>query len=639
MKQPIFKRNFNSCTLHRFFLVVLLASGSLFAYPQNTIIGLGALKPYKTISTIKIDGVLDEPIWEKASITDKLFNKQDSIQTYDNTKSYFTYDADNLYIAFKCKVKNTALLSKIKLNKDDQAILKNEWVAFAIDTYNDGIIAYTFFVDVAGNQFDGTLNASKDLSNSFSSNWTSAIQQSLDGYTIEMKIPLITLPVRWNKNGVEMKMLMIRFDKQNNQEIQSPFLDPTEKNKLTHFQKIILHGIHATHPKYLSGVNILERLAYKKSKIDITTLEGRSKGGDASVMDYAIFKKREIDGANKPRMFHYSIQSKSITKAFESTDFLNKYYTENVDFNTLLERSQTTAFLVLQNDTIVYEKYFNGFYRNSIFTSFSIAKSFVSILIGLAIADGYIKSDTDKITTYLPELLKKDIRFSTITISDLVSMRSGLSYSEAGEPSDDDFTYVDPNLRKITIENVRIAEAPGKHWLYNNYNPLLLGLILERTTHKSVSKYLEERLWKKMGGGNASWSLDENGFEKMESGINCSAIDFARFAELLLNNGRYNNIQVVPEDWVQKATQPLSMEQNLNHNVYYSHFWWGKLRGNQEKSNDFFGMGNKGEYVYVCPQKKLIIIRLGLEYGLTTPGAYSWPDLFYQYATDFRTDQ
>ena len=144
-----------------------------------------------------------------------------------------------------------------------------------------------------------------------------------------------------------------------------------------------------------------------------------------------------------------------------------------------------------------------------------------------------------------------------------------------------------------------------------------------------------------MGAGNASWSLDEHGFEKMESGINCSAYDYARFAALILNNGKYNNEQVVPEIWIQKATQPLTTPGDYydlpNHNVYYSYFWWGKFRDSVQNENDFLGLGNKGEYVYVSPRKKLIIIRLGLEYGLPRPSPFSWPALFYQFATDFRT--
>ncbi len=637
MKQTILENNFIFHLRNRFFLQVLLISVTLCAYSQNHSTTFVGIKPLKTLNPIKIDGILDEPIWQKALFSDKMYGESDSTNYFTNTRTYFTYDADNLYIAFKCKVNDTSLLSKTIYEKDDQKILENEWVAFCVDTYNDGIAAYTFIVDPSGNQLDGSLNPTKDLTFSFSSNWTSSVKKEFDGYTVEMKIPLAQLPVQWNRDSVEMNILMLRNDKINNNGlIQKPFLISNTNSVLSQFQKVILEGIHQTYPKNLSGVDISARLAYKKSRIDITTLDGRSRGGDASVMDYVIFKKKDVAGAEQPRMFHYSLQNKRVNQTFENTDYIKNNYPKCNDFDTFLERAQTTAFLVLQNDTIVYEKYFNGFNRNSIFTSFSIAKSFVSTLVGLSIADGYIKSDTDKITSYIPELLKKDPRFSNIAIRDLLCMSSGLAYSEDGKPSDDDYTYIDPNLRKATFENVRIAEAPGKHWLYNNYNPLLLGLILERTTHTSVSKYLEERLWKRMDGGNASWSLDENGFEKMESGINCSSYDYARFAELLLDKGKYNNKQVVPEDWIQKATQPQVNKQNLYQNGYYSYFWWGKLRGNQVNANDFFGMGNKGEYMYVCPQKKLVIIRLGFEYGLATPAAFSWPDLFYQFASNFR---
>jgi CubicO group peptidase (beta-lactamase class C family) len=624
--------------LHKFFLILLLFNASLLANCQEFAVASGRLKPYKAESGIKIDGLLNEPVWQKVLFADRLYESEDSIQPYDNTKTYFTYDADNLYVAFKCKVKDNSLLPKIKLDKDDQTILGNEWVAFCIDTYNDGVLAYVFLVDAAGNQLDLGLNSGKDLTNSFSSEWTSALEIEADVYTIEMKIPLSMLPIRWNRDSVEMSIKMIRNDKQNNKELQKPFLNSKIGNNINQFQKVVLQGIHQTHPINLSGVDISARLAYKKAKIDLGTLLGRCKGGDASVMDYLIFKKRLINGADKPRAFPYSLQTESVCKSFENTDYM-KNYPGNNDFETFLERSQTTAFLVLQNDTIVYERYFNGFNKNSIFTSFSVAKSFVSTLIGTAIEDGYIKCDTDRITTYIPELLTKDSRFSEITIKDLLSMSSGLAYSEDGFPSDADITYQDPDLRKAVLEHVRIAEAPGKHWHYNNYNPLLLGLILERTANMPVSKYIEEKLWKKMGGSNASWSLDEHGFEKMESGINCSAYDYVRFAALLLNNGKYNNTQVVPKAWVQKATQPLNLSEDYydlpKYNIYYSYFWWGKLRASQDHNSDFFGMGNKGEYVYICPQKELIIIRLGFEYGLPTPSSFSWPALFYQFATDF----
>jgi len=617
--------------LNSIYLQMLLTLISINAFSQSLSADTDILRPVKTESAISIDGILNEPFWQKTTFTKQLYDENGQ---YNNTAAYFAYDADNLYAAFRCQINDTSKLSKEHLDKDNEFMLSNDWVAFCIDTYHDGITAYAFLADAAGNELDGALNTpSRDLSFSFSSKWTAAAKTNLDGYTVEMKIPLKNLPVRWNKDSVTMAIQIIRNDKQNNRMVQWP---PTKN--IGKYQTIVLHKINQTHPQNLSGVNITDRLTFKKSKIDVTTLLGRCQGGDASVMDYLIFRKRDINGAEHPRMLHYKMQTEGVKGKFENTSYFKNINT-NVDFETMLERAQTTAFIVFRNDTILYENYFNGFTKDSIFTSFSVAKSFVSTLVGLAISDGFIKSEDDKITEYLPELMKKDTRFSKITIKDLLSMSSGLAYSHDGFPSDDEYTYVSPDLRKATLDNVRISDQPGKHWLYNNYNPLLLGMILERTTGKSVSKYAEDKLWKKMGGSNASWSLDEHGFEKMESGINCNAYDYARFALLLLNKGKYNGIQVIPESWVQKATQPQKKPKGyydylLENNTYYNYLWWGKFRDGQGNANDFFGMGNKGEYVYICPQKKLTIIRLGFEYGFT-PGAMSWPQMFYEFATDF----
>ena len=617
--------------MNTIYIQLFLILISINSFTQNISADTDILRPIKTESAIIIDGKLNEPIWQKTIFTNELYDENGE---YKNTEAHVTYDADNLYAAFSCQINDTSKLNKAHFDKDNELMLTNDWVAFCVDTYNDGINAFAFLADAAGNELDGALNPpTRDLSFSFSSKWTSVVKINQDGYTVEMKIPLENLPVRWDKDSVTMAIQIIRSDKQNKRMVQWP---PTKN--IGEYQNILLHEINQTHPQNLSGVNIEDRLTYKKSKIDITTLMGRCQGGDASVMDYLIFKKREIKGVKNSRVFQYNLQNQHVKKSFEKTTFF-KHLNTNIDFETMLERAQTTAFIVLRNDTILYENYFNGFNKDSIFTSFSVAKSFVSTLVGLAISDGFIKSEDDKITDYLPELKKKDILFSKITIKDLLSMSSGLAYSHDGFPSDDEFTYVSPNLRKATFENVRISDQPGKHWLYNNYNPLLLGMILERTTGKSVSKYAEEKLWKKMEGSNASWSLDEFGFEKMESGINCTAYDYARFALLFLNKGKYKDTQVIPKDWIKKATQPQDRPEEyydylLENNTYYNYLWWGKFREGQENANDFFGMGNKGEYVYICPQKKLTIIRLGFEYGFT-PGAMSWPDMFYEFATDF----
>jgi len=188
---------------------------------------------------------------------------------------------------------------------------------------------------------------------------------------------------------------------------------------------------------------------------------------------------------------------------------------------------------VVKDDGLLYEHYFNGYDHGSTQTSFSVAKSFASALVGIAVDDGTIALD-DPITDYLPKLKERDARFDKITIRHLISMSSGLRYEEQGTPwSDDTETYYAPDLRQLALSDSEIVGPPGELWHYNNFNPLLMGMILERATSQHVAEFMEARLWQPLGAeADASWSLDSvaSGFEKMESGINARAIDFRHSA-------------------------------------------------------------------------------------------------------------
>src|SRR3712207_4491289 len=228
-----------------------------------------------------------------------------------------------------------------------------------------------------------------------------------------------------------------------------------------------------------------------------------------------------------------------------------------------LDASGTTAFLVIHDDKLLYERYFNGYDETSVNTSFSMAKSFASALVGIAIDEGHIKSVNEPITNYIPELLEQDERFEEITIRHLLTMSSGIKYEEGGdlpwsEQADDTKTYYATDLRKLALENTLIEGEPGEYFEYNNYNPLLIGMILERATGMSVSRYLQEKLWKPLGmEADGSWSLDSkrSGFEKMESGVNARARDFGRFGALFAREGSWEGKQLISRGWVEESTR------------------------------------------------------------------------------------
>ncbi len=356
---------------------------------------------------------------------------------------------------------------------------------------------------------------------------------------------------------------------------------------------------------------------------------------ESDVYDYLNnFPKHSLEAA--PMSFYFDKE----TDDERITDIL-KIILDIDDLDAFLEKAGTQAFIVIQDDVILYENYFNGASRDSLVTSFSVAKSFTSALIGIAIAEGHINSVDDAITDYLPELLERDSRFSNITIRHLLLMASGLDYKENRIflfNGDDPLTTYYPDQRKAALEFTNIDDAPGKYFQSNKYHPQLLGMILERTTRTTVTDYLQDKLWDPLGmefGG--SWSIDSegSGFEKMEAGINARAIDFAKLGRLYLENGNWNGTQVLPSEWVAESTRIdrstyrasyyRGMQDFYSSGGYYKYMWWGFSR--DEDSYDFSAEGDRGQLIYVSPQKKLIVVRNGFTYG-----DVNWWELAYDLA-------
>ncbi|MFC0875313.1 serine hydrolase domain-containing protein [Saccharicrinis sp. FJH2] len=345
----------------------------------------------------------------------------------------------------------------------------------------------------------------------------------------------------------------------------------------------------------------------------------------ADVYDYKLYENRVIKGSDSTFQFYKNPQEEYVASLFQ--DRIKQSGFTSLD--EWAQKSQTTALIFIRKDTILYEKYFNGFSRDSYFHSQSMAKSFISFLIGAAIDDGYIKDVNDPMTNYIPELKERNKNFEKITIENLLEMRSGLKYFEGYFPGtyihlpwhDEAIGYYHPNVRKLLLEKVDISSEPGKKFQYCNYNTSYLGLIIERATHKTVSEYLQEKLWSNTMAYDALFSIDskKSGFEYMPSRLIARAIDYARFGRLYLKNGNWEGKQIISENWVRKSTlENNSIPRDVYpdwfrgsdcKHMYYSRQWWGNT--NCDSTFQYSASGNLGQNIYVIPDKDVIIVHCG----------------------------
>lgn len=319
-------------------------------------------------------------------------------------------------------------------------------------------------------------------------------------------------------------------------------------------------------------------------------------------------------------------------------------------FDALLERNGTVAFLVVQHGRLVHERYFHGYGRESLYTSFSVAKSVVSALVGIAIEEGRIGSVDEPVTRHLPELMDSDPGFARITLRDLLEMRSGIDFEEGYQSpwADAARFYLTPALGP-KVAGLRTGRPAGGHFHYSSGDTQLLGLVLERATGLPLAKYAETRLWQPMGAAfDASWSLDSarSGLPKAFCCLNARAVDYARLGLLFLNQGRVDGRPVVPAGWVARSTAAREREDvaeaasrwNLEAAgtpwaAFYAWQWRrhpvaaaGAPLG-LKPGPDFYAKGQHGQYVFVAPEQDMVIVRLGRERGTEV-----WPALLAEIA-------
>ena len=305
-----------------------------------------------------------------------------------------------------------------------------------------------------------------------------------------------------------------------------------------------------------------------------------------------------------------------------------------VNLEKFLGKTETRAFVIIRDDHVIYEKYFNGSSRDSLQLSFSSTKSFMSTLIGIAIDEGRIGSLYDPVIQYIPELKAKGL--DRLTIRDLLTMSSGVPFQNSevfpllAPFTDDAKLFYASDARKHALNVHGTPENLRKYFHYNDYYPLLEGIILERVTGRNVSQYLSEKIWQPLGmTAPASWNLDHAsaGMEKTEDGLNARAIDFARFGLLFLNRGHWRGKQLVPAAWVNDATSFDPTDHRPwqgsafwpKRGGFYKYHWWGIHTSTG--ADDYFALGHMGQIIFVSPIHHAVVVRFGGD-SRPTP---AWP--------------
>lgn len=296
-------------------------------------------------------------------------------------------------------------------------------------------------------------------------------------------------------------------------------------------------------------------------------------------------------------------------------DFYWKIATHN---RTLSKKSmhyhdsmQTRAFLVIKDDTILYEHYWDQHNENRVSNSFSMAKTIVSLLLGVALDEGKIESLEEPVAKYI-DRFKYNAR-AELTIKQVLTMSAGFDWEESGiNPlSETAEAYYGSNLERL-VTTQQIIEPPGKVFHYQSGNTQLLAMIIEKATGVTISEYAEEKIWKKIGSENeAFWSLDkENGDEKAYCCFYATARDFARLGRLLLKKGNWEGVQVVSAEYIEemfKVQSELRTKDEIENAVYSYQFW---IYNNFNKPMYYF-RGLLGQYIMILPSENTVVVRLG----------------------------
>lgn len=318
----------------------------------------------------------------------------------------------------------------------------------------------------------------------------------------------------------------------------------------------------------------------------------------ANVDDYKLFDKHVVQKSTTPTVWQISenYNKKQPTQAL-------------LDF---FDARKTCAFLVIQNGRIVYERYAQDYTKETISGSFSMAKTVNALLIGKLLEQGKIASLDDDVKKYVPELTQ--IPEGQLSIRAVITMSGNLDWNESywNIFSLTAESYYGNDLNKL-MGKIKLREdhQQGKLWEYQSICTQILGYIIKNVTHKSIAENANEYLWQPLGAeSDAIWSTDKNGMEKTFCCLNATARDFARLGQMVLQNGKWNNTQIIDSSYIAAMTTPANYLQDERKNAvdWYGYQTW--IINYKNLKVPYF-RGILGQFIFVIPEKNAVIVRLG----------------------------
>ena len=297
---------------------------------------------------------------------------------------------------------------------------------------------------------------------------------------------------------------------------------------------------------------------------------------------------------------------------------------EQIPVAEFLEATDTTALLVLEAGRVRFEEYWLTGGRDVPWLSMSVAKSFISALLGIAVHAGEIGAIEEPVTNYLPEL--KGSAYDGVRIKDILQMSSGAAWDETyGDPNSDINRFgrilaVGGSLNQFAT-TLKSERKPGTFNQYNSTDTQVLGWLLVRATGRPIAEYMEEQLWSPLGmESDAFWMIDDAGMEMAFGGLNATARDYAKLGELYRNGGRFQGEPIVPAEWVRAsvtADAPHLMpgdHELSDWSIGYGYQWWLPESGEGE----FSAIGVYNQFIYVNPTRELVIVKLSANNAYAT---------------------